>query len=54
VWWFFFAKDKGAVARQLLAEIDRLKPTMLLPLHGEPIKAEGIEKARALLQPLAG
>lgn len=54
VWWTVFAKDKGGVARQLLGEMDRLRPTMLVPMHGEPITGEGIERARALLTPLAG
>ena len=53
VWWFVFAKDKRAIASQLLGEIDRFKPTILMPLHGEPISGEGIATARALLVPLA-
>jgi hypothetical protein len=53
VWWFVFAKDKRAVAKQILGELDRLKPTMLMPLHGDPITGDGVAAARALLEPLA-
>jgi hypothetical protein len=52
VWWFVFAKDKRAVAKQMLEEIDRLKPTILMPLHGDPITGDGVATARALLEPL--
>jgi hypothetical protein len=54
VWWFVFGKDKRAIARQLLGELDRLKPTMLMPLHGAPITGDGVATARALIEPLAG
>lgn len=53
IWWTVFGKDKPGLARQMLGEMDRLKATMLLPLHGDPITGEGVERARALLTPLA-
>ena len=42
-----------SLARQMLGEMDRLKVTMLMPLHGETITGEGIERVRALLTPVA-
>jgi hypothetical protein len=54
VWWWVFAKDRPGLAKQILGEMDRLKPTMLMPLHGDPITGEGIERVRELLRPIAG
>jgi hypothetical protein len=53
VWWAVFAKDKRGVAKALVEAIDAKKPTVLLPLHGEPIRGAGIETARGMLAPLA-
>jgi hypothetical protein len=48
LWWTVFAKDKKGVANALLAKIEEKKPTVLLPLHGEPIT--DIEGAQARLR----
>ena len=49
VWWTFFCKDKPDFARALLAEMDRVKPTTIIPEHGEPISGEGLDRVRSLL-----
>jgi len=54
VWWTVFGKDKPALAKQMLGQMDRLGATMLVPLHGDPITGEGVERVRAMLQPIAG
>lgn len=53
VWTALFAKDKAGVARTVLAEIDRLQPTVVLPGHGNPILPEQFSDLRALLTAIA-
>jgi hypothetical protein len=51
VWTWAFTKDKGAVARTVLAEMDAHPPTLVLVSHGEPIRA--VDEVRAQLTPIA-
>jgi hypothetical protein len=53
-WWMLFAKDKRGIANALLTKIEEKKPTVLLPLHGEPIMGPDIERAKACLKEVTG
>ena len=46
IWSTAFAKDKKAIAATVLGELDTFRPTVLLPVHGNPIAADEFGKAR--------
>jgi hypothetical protein len=49
IWAFMFAKDKKGVAGTVLAQLDALKPTVVLVAHGDPILPDKFDELRALL-----
>ena len=49
LWWWVFCKDKKAYATALLEEWDRAGLDIVVPLHGEDIRGDGVAKARELL-----
>ena len=53
IWTWVFAKDKKGVANAVLAQIDAVKPTVVLPGHGEPIPPERFDALRGLLTAIA-
>lgn len=53
VWTWVFCKDKRAVARRVLEEVDARNPTIMLPGHGEPILGGAADAIRGQVRPIA-
>jgi hypothetical protein len=49
IWWWAFCKDKKAYAKALLEAWDGGSLDIVLPLHGDEIRGDGIAAARAFV-----